>query len=58
VTSSYRLAEKAEADLAEIYDYGLDKWGEDAAIRYYYALHERFLFIAEWPFWGRLGINP
>lgn len=47
---SYRLAEKAEADVAEIYAYGLDTWGEAAATRYYYALHERFRFIAEWPY--------
>jgi toxin ParE1/3/4 len=49
VNGSYKLSENAEANLTEIYAYGLRKWGEAAAEQYYYALIERFEQIADYP---------
>ena len=42
VAETYKLSENAEANLTEIYAYGLRTWGEAAADRYYYALIARF----------------
>lgn len=46
----YKLAERAEEDLTEIYAYGLRRWGEDSADSYYHALLERFQRIAARPY--------
>lgn len=50
MAETYKLSENAEANLTEIYAYGLRTWGEAAADRYYYALIARFEEIAQQPY--------
>lgn len=47
---NYRLTEDAKEDLRRIYRYGVNKFGEAQADRYYDALFERFEQIAENPY--------
>lgn len=44
---TYRLSRRAEADLAEIWDYSAEQWGVDQADRYLDALIGRFLWLGE-----------
>ena len=46
---SYKLSPEAENDLYRIWLYGLERWGVDAADRYYAAFFERFEAIAANP---------
>jgi toxin ParE1/3/4 len=43
---SYRLSDRAEADLGEIWDYSAEKWGVDQADRYIDALMSRFRWLS------------
>jgi toxin ParE1/3/4 len=47
--ASYRLTEAAKEDLRRIYRYGVEKFGETQADKYFDALFERFDQIAENP---------
>jgi toxin ParE1/3/4 len=44
---SYRLSGRAEADLAEIWDYSAGQWSVDQADRYVDALVSRFAWLSE-----------
>ena len=44
---SYRLPDRAEADLAEIWDYSAERWIVEQADRYIDALLSRFVWITE-----------
>jgi toxin ParE1/3/4 len=44
---SYRLSHRAEADLAEIWDYSAERWDAAQADRYIDALMSRFVWITE-----------
>jgi len=44
---SYRLSDRAEADLAEIWDYSAERWNVDQADRYMDALVSRFAWLSE-----------
>jgi toxin ParE1/3/4 len=44
---SYRLSDRAEADLAEIWDYSAERWDAAQADRYIDALMSRFVWITE-----------
>ena len=46
---SYKLSPEAENDLYRIWLYGVERWGVDAADRYYAAFFERFEVIAANP---------
>ena len=46
---NYRLTPDAEDDLWRIYNYGLERWGEAQADRYYYNFIEQFEKIAQQP---------
>ena len=46
---SYKLSPEAESDLYRIWLYGCQRWGADAADRYYAAFFERFEAIAANP---------
>jgi toxin ParE1/3/4 len=46
----YRVTSEAKSDLRSIYRYGLLKWGEKQADKYYFALYDRFDQIVENPF--------
>ncbi len=50
----------AETDLLNIYLYGVEAYGRDAALRYAASLHEAFSLLAKFPRMGRLvrGITP
>lgn len=45
----YKLSPGAESDLYRIWTYGVERWGVEAADRYYEALFERFEDIAASP---------
>ena len=47
--ASYKLSPAAENDLYQIWLYGLEKWGEDAADQYIQSLLNRFQQIANYP---------
>jgi toxin ParE1/3/4 len=47
--ASYRLSEKADEDLSQLYEYGVIHYGQDRADRYYDGLIERFEQLAENP---------
>jgi toxin ParE1/3/4 len=47
---NYRLSNEAIADLQRIWLYGLEKWGEAEADKYYKAFFERFEQISKHPF--------
>ena len=44
---SYRLSDRAEADLAEMWDYSAERWNVDQADRYMDALVSRFAWLSE-----------
>lgn len=44
--SGYRLSPKARADLADIWDYGAERWGENQAERYTRVLTSAFADLA------------
>ena len=48
--ATYKLSSEAKEDLRRIYFYGLEKWGEEQADKYYSAFFERFEKIAENPY--------
>jgi len=51
--ASFNLTNKAVEDLAEIWNYTVDKWSEDQADRYYFMLIENCKEIAGNPDLGR-----
>ncbi len=53
MTTAYRLAAPAEADLEDIYRYTADAWGYDQAHRYLAELQQRFVEVADNPLLGR-----
>ncbi len=44
---SYKLSGKAEIDLAELYEFGIYKFGLPQAQKYFYGMHEAFEILAE-----------
>lgn len=46
----YKLSNEAKMDLAHLYWYGVDEFGDLQADRYYEALFQRFDEIAETPY--------
>jgi toxin ParE1/3/4 len=51
--SSYRLGERAESDLAAIFDYTVDTWGEEQAVKYLAELTTCFELLTATPYLGR-----
>lgn len=51
--ADYVLSAKADEDLAEIYHYSLDRYGEASADSYLLGLEERLLLLANRPLLGR-----
>lgn len=51
--AAFRLSRRAEADLIEIGNYTLRKWGEDQALRYINGLEACCSHVAENPELGR-----
>jgi toxin ParE1/3/4 len=45
----YRLSQKAEADLIEIYMIGVHQFGDAQAERYHAAFEKAFAFLADYP---------
>jgi len=43
----YKLSSKAEIDLAELYEFGIYKFGLSQAQQYFFGLHEAFNVLAE-----------
>jgi toxin ParE1/3/4 len=43
----YKLSSKAEIDLAEMYEFGIYKFGITQAQKYFYDMHEAFEILAE-----------
>ncbi len=43
----YRLSSKAEIDLAEIYEFGIYKFGLTQAQKYFYDMHKTFKILAK-----------
>ena len=58
--TKYHLTKKAVADLANIWEYTLEKWSEQQADSYYQTLVESFEEITQKPFLGKNyeGITP
>ncbi len=52
--SSYRLSVAAATDINDLYDYTIDRFGEQQAIKYLTGLDERLAFLAERPDTGRI----
>ena len=50
---NYSLSEKADADIEDIYEYGLLTFGLSQAQTYLLELHERFQMLSENPNYGR-----
>lgn len=50
---SYRLSEKADSDLADIYEHGILNFGLDQAQLYLSGIHDRFETLAKNPMLGR-----
>ena len=50
---TYRLGPKSISDLAEIFDYTLDTWGEQQAAKYVDELAQCFQLLADSPGLGR-----
>jgi toxin ParE1/3/4 len=46
----YDLSEKAKEDLFQIYEFGIAKFGESQADKYFDMMHECFTKIAMYPF--------
>ena len=57
---TYVLRPRARADLFEIWNYGVDTWGEAQAEKYALRLNEAFNLIADYPEMTRLrpDIDP
>lgn len=51
---TYLLSQDAEEDLADIYDYSIDEWGEARADRYIEGLYASFALADAKPLAGRL----
>ncbi len=51
--SDYIVTPRAQADLAGIYTYSLETWGEAQTLRYIEALVSRFAWLAQNPELGR-----
>jgi toxin ParE1/3/4 len=51
--NTYRLGPKGESDLAEIFDYTVDTWGEEQAENYVDELARCFQLLADSPGLGR-----
>jgi toxin ParE1/3/4 len=51
--STYRVGTKAESDLAEIFDYTVDTWGEEHAQNYIEEFTKCFQLLADSPGMGR-----
>ena len=43
----YKLSSKAEIDLAEMYEFGIYKFGLSQAQKYFYGMHEAFEILAD-----------
>ncbi|QLG46937.1 type II toxin-antitoxin system RelE/ParE family toxin [Costertonia aggregata] len=43
----YKLSSKAEIDLAEMYEFGIYKFGLSQAQKYFYSMHETFEVLSE-----------
>ncbi len=43
----YKLSNKAEIDLAAMYEFGIYKFGITQAQKYFYAMHEAFVVLSE-----------
>jgi toxin ParE1/3/4 len=58
--SRVEVSALAQTDLLNIYLYGAEAYGRDAALRYAASLHESFSLIAKFPKMGRvlLGFEP
>ena len=48
--ATYKLSTQAKSDVQRIYFYGLERYGETQADRYFHALFEQFGAIAEAPY--------
>lgn len=48
--ANYKLSEAAKNDLIRIHHYGVHKFGETLADRYFYAFFDQFQKIAEQPY--------
>ena len=46
----YKLSEEAEADLVRIHQHGMRLYGERQADKYFHAFFERFIELAEQPY--------
>ena len=53
--SSYGLLDSAEADMFEVYCFGVERFGVDPARRFILDLHKIFALLAENPRLGRLA---
>jgi toxin ParE1/3/4 len=51
--ASYRLSDKADEDLSQLYEYGILHYGQERADRYYNGLIERLEELAENPRFGQ-----
>ncbi|PIQ97461.1 MAG: hypothetical protein COV67_04065 [Nitrospinae bacterium CG11_big_fil_rev_8_21_14_0_20_56_8] len=51
--ADYRLSNKADEDLTEIYTFSYQRFGEAGADAYLLSLEERFLALANQPHLGR-----
>ena len=51
---SYILSKEADNDLQEIYDYTVEKFGADQAIKYLVGLEELFFVLCAHPHTGRM----
>lgn len=49
----YRLSVAAAKDINDIYDYSIDRFGEQQAVRYLAGLDERLSYLADRPEAGR-----
>ncbi len=47
---AYRLSQKAEEDIIQIYIAGMDMFGADQAERYHEGLEHTFKFLSDFPF--------
>jgi toxin ParE1/3/4 len=51
--ASFKVSTAARFDLADIDDYSMERFGEEAAEAYARGLTEAFLFLAQYPLSGR-----
>lgn len=50
--ASYKLSNKAELELANVYEYSIINFGLSTAREYLNGLHDRFQSLADHPSWG------